>query len=256
MDTSLLGAMIFGGLAALAAGWAWRATTRNRSGRNNFRALAVSTPVTWSPDAVVRFYGTDKPYGCFSNFSRHPVRIADRTWPTAEHAFQAAKFTDECDQEAIFKARTPFLAANIGRDSNRSFRRDWDEVRDATMLEVLRAKFAQHPDLASVLASTRGAKLVEHTTNDAYWGDGGDGSGQNRLGALLEVVRAELTPHPLQFLEPSWAQHPDIEDGDMFWRMGPGESLAIATHDYIASLSPEARREYEAYFPLPRYWRP
>jgi hypothetical protein len=33
---------------------------------------------------------------------------------------------------------------------------------------------------------------VEHTTNDRYWGDGGDGSGKNRLGALLMELRAEL----------------------------------------------------------------
>jgi hypothetical protein len=41
------------------------------------------------------------------------------------------------------------------------------------MLEVLRAKFTQHATIASVLASTNGARLVEHTENDRYWGDGG-----------------------------------------------------------------------------------
>ena len=36
------------------------------------------------------------------------------------------------------------------------------------------------------------ALLVEHTVNDHYWGDGGDGSGKNRLGQLLMQVRDEL----------------------------------------------------------------
>ena len=36
------------------------------------------------------------------------------------------------------------------------------------------------------------AKLVEHTTNDSYWGDGGDGRGRNMLGQLLMQVRDEL----------------------------------------------------------------
>ena len=28
-------------------------------------------------------------------------------------------------------------------------------------------------------------KLIEHTDKDKYWGDGGDGKGENRLGILL-----------------------------------------------------------------------
>lgn len=33
---------------------------------------------------------------------------------------------------------------------------------------------------------------MEHTENDAFWGDGGDGSGHNMLGRLLMELRAEL----------------------------------------------------------------
>jgi len=33
---------------------------------------------------------------------------------------------------------------------------------------------------------------VEHTDNDSYWADGGDGSGRNMLGVLLMSVRKEL----------------------------------------------------------------
>ncbi len=36
------------------------------------------------------------------------------------------------------------------------------------------------------------ARLVEHTNNDVFWGDGGDGSGHNMLGRLLMELRAEL----------------------------------------------------------------
>ena len=60
------------------------------------------------------------------------------------------------------------------------------------MGEVLRAKFTQHPQLRSLLLSTGDAELVEHTANDNYWADGGDGSGKNRLGQLLMELRSEL----------------------------------------------------------------
>ena len=43
-----------------------------------------------------------------------------------------------------------------------------------------------------MLLGTGEATLVEHTSNDAYWGDGGDGSGKNMLGQILMKIRDEL----------------------------------------------------------------
>src|SRR5688572_12916175 len=100
------------------------------------------------------FYETNKPYGCFSNFSKHEVKIDDRIWPTAEHYFQAAKFIDPADCTVIFSAATPFVAAQLGRDRTRSFRKDWDDVRDDVMLRVLMAKFTQNVVLRNILVST------------------------------------------------------------------------------------------------------
>ena len=54
------------------------------------------------------------------------------------------------------------------------------------------AKFTQHDDLREILLSTGDAKIVEHTENDDYWGNGGYGSGKNMLGCILMEVRAEL----------------------------------------------------------------
>ncbi|WEF33944.1 NADAR family protein [Pseudoduganella chitinolytica] len=133
--------------------------------------------------AAILFYETDKPYGCFSNFSRHPIVIGGVTWPTSEHYFQAAKFTKRTDVDAVRSAPTPFLAAQMGRERRRSFRNDWDSARDEVMREALHAKFTQHTDLLAILLSTHGAALVEHTRNDRYWAHGGDGSGLNMLGA-------------------------------------------------------------------------
>jgi predicted NAD-dependent protein-ADP-ribosyltransferase YbiA (DUF1768 family) len=49
------------------------------------------------------------------------------------------------------------------------------------------------------LLGTGDARIVEHTENDRYRGDGGDGSGRNKLGQILMEVReglraAGLTP--------------------------------------------------------------
>jgi ribA/ribD-fused uncharacterized protein len=53
----------------------------------------------------------------------------------------------------------------------------------------LRHKFTQNLALLEKLLATGNKTIVEHTVNDSYWGDGGDGSGQNRLGHILMELR-------------------------------------------------------------------
>jgi len=141
---------------------------------------------------VIEFYPPTGEYGCFSNFSRHPITLKGKRWATTEHYFQAQKFAGEPDEEEVRQAAKPMQAALMGRDRKRPLRRDWESVKEKVMLEALRAKFTQHEEARAVLLGTGDAKLVEHTAKDAYWGDGGDGSGKNRLGYLLMELREEL----------------------------------------------------------------
>eukprot|EP01106_Pelomyxa_sp_JSP_P002195 TRINITY_DN13368_c0_g1_i1.p1 TRINITY_DN13368_c0_g1~~TRINITY_DN13368_c0_g1_i1.p1 ORF type:complete len:110 (+),score=31.11 TRINITY_DN13368_c0_g1_i1:338-667(+) len=71
---------------------------------------------------------------------------------------------------------------------------NWDANKLAVMQTALKAKFTQHPDLHKKLIATGTSTLIEHTTNDNFWGDGGGspGAGQNWLGKLLMQLRAEL----------------------------------------------------------------
>lgn len=141
---------------------------------------------------VIRFYSVTDEHGWCSNFATYPIKLRGKTWPTTEHYFQAQKFEDPRDQEEVRTAGTPMLAARMGRDRKRKLRRDWESVKVSVMREAVRAKFTQHEDLARLLLATGEAKLVEHTDNDDYWGDGGDGSGKNMLGRILMEVREEL----------------------------------------------------------------
>ena len=143
------------------------------------------------PD-VIQFYSVGDEHGEFSSFAPYPIRLGGKLWPTSEHYFQAQKFEDADDREAIRKAKGPMLAARMGRDRKRKLRRDWESAKVGVMTEAVRAKFTQHDDLRAMLLATGDAKLVEHTENDNYWGDGGDGSGRNMLGQVLMRVRDEL----------------------------------------------------------------
>lgn len=141
---------------------------------------------------TINFYSTAGEYGCFSNFSRHAITLKGKRWPTSEHYFQAQKFAGTEHEEAVRLAKRPMDAASMGRSRKLPLRRDWESVKERVMMEALRAKFAQHDELKVILLGTGEAILVEHTVNDSYWGDGGDGSGKNRLGRLLMQLRDEL----------------------------------------------------------------
>ena len=141
---------------------------------------------------TIKFYRLNEPYGEFSNFSAHPIDLNGRVWLTTEHFFQAQKFVDTEHEEAIRQAKSPMIAARMGRSRERPLRPDREMVKEDIMRAALEAKFAQHSALRSLLLHTDDAELIEHTKNDNYWGDGGDGSGKNRLGQLLMELRAQL----------------------------------------------------------------
>jgi ribA/ribD-fused uncharacterized protein len=140
----------------------------------------------------ILFYRVNEPYGEFSNFSPHPIKVNGKRWPTVEHYFQAQKFAGTEHEEAIRQLNSPMIAARTGRSRKLPLRKDWESAKDNIMREALHAKFTQHPQLQSLLLETGDAVLVEHTTNDRYWADGGDGTGKNRLGLLLMELRATL----------------------------------------------------------------
>lgn len=140
----------------------------------------------------ILFYRVSEAYGEFSNFAPYPITLKGKQWPTTEHYFQAQKFAGTEHEQVIRKLASPMVAARKGRSRELPLRHDWESAKDDIMREALRAKFTQHPELQKLLLETGDAVLVEHTRNDNYWGDGGDGSGKNRLGILLMELRENL----------------------------------------------------------------
>lgn len=141
---------------------------------------------------VINFYHLEDDYGCFSNFARYPIELNGKIWPTSEHYFQAQKFVGTEYEEAVRLAETPRIAAQMGRDCNLPLRSDWEIVKDDVMREAVMAKFSQHQELCDMLSGTGHRLLVEHTENDSYWGDGGNGKGKNMLGRILMEIRQEI----------------------------------------------------------------
>lgn len=202
---------------------------------------------------VIRFYRVHEPFGNFSNFAPFAILIGTEIWPTVEHYFQASKFEDFSLKDKIRSMISPMDAAIEGRNINNPLRPDWDAVKDSIMLKALRAKFYQSPRLKKELQSTGNALIIEHTHNDNYWGDGGDGSGRNRLGELLMEVRNSLNAFSTDsnLILPPWIAFPTTSPYDMFWRMGRGEDYICMWAKYLTSTNEET---YQHLFPPPQDW--
>jgi ribA/ribD-fused uncharacterized protein len=121
-----------------------------------------------------------------SNFHPAQVSYEGKTYKTVEHAYQAAKTTNEADRLKIANAETPGKAKRMVRKMET--RPDWDQVRVGIMEDLLHQKF-ENPGLKKMLLKTSGRELIEgNTWGDKFWGVSG-GEGENQLGKLLMKVR-------------------------------------------------------------------
>ena len=140
----------------------------------------------------IKFYSTKNEWGEFSNFAAYEIKLQGKRWPTSEHYFQAQKFEDKEYIEKIRKSKSPMKAAELGRSRRVKIKKNWDKIKDNVMYDAVFAKFTQYNELKELLLSTNDNILIEHTENDNYWGDGGDGKGKNKLGKILMKVRSNL----------------------------------------------------------------
>lgn len=140
------------------------------------------------------FYSETGPLGELSNFYflKTPIIYNDKPWATSEHLYQAAKYwypeaPVACAEyaEQIRQASTPYKAkmlANCTRTDRFPWQKQlntiidtyerlgvcsnprWNEISLDVMKNILLLKFDTDVHCRSVLLSTRGNNLVEHTS--------------------------------------------------------------------------------------------
>ena len=130
-----------------------------------------------------------------SNFYPAEVYHDGITYPTVEHAFQAAKTLNFEQRWNISRLGSPGAAKRVGRGA--TLRPDWEAAKDTIMIELSLQKFARHHHLREQLLATGEAELVEgNWWHDNYWGDCScedcDQPGQNKLGTILTGIRLLL----------------------------------------------------------------
>lgn len=124
-----------------------------------------------------------------SNFAHSEIEYEGHTYPTVEHAFQAAKTLDDDERKSVREKKTPGQAKRAGRMVN--LRPAWDNYRCIVMCELVRKKF-KNEYLREKLLETGEEELVEgNSWGDQYWGSC-KGEGLNHLGRILMKVRREI----------------------------------------------------------------
>lgn len=124
-----------------------------------------------------------------SNFYSCEVEFEGRTYPSVEHAYQAAKSVKPDIRRRMAEMATPGKAKRFG---NRiELRQGWDSMRTEVMMKVLRSKFSD-PELAQCLLDTGTEELIEgNNWGDTFWGVC-NSKGENNLGRLLMQLREEI----------------------------------------------------------------
>lgn len=127
-----------------------------------------------------------------------PIEIDGIRYPSLHHAFWARSVAHRTDHDRIVAEPNPGQVRRAAQEAGP--RPGWHAVQLAEMGDLLRAKFRQHPALASILLSTGDGPILYHEVGSPFWASGGSTGGRNWYGRLLEVVRAELaaavTPPP------------------------------------------------------------
>jgi predicted NAD-dependent protein-ADP-ribosyltransferase YbiA (DUF1768 family) len=175
----------------------------------------------------ILFYDLKGKYGIFSNFFTHKngIDIDGEKWTNSEKYFQAMKFRGKDAtlrmieySNLIKEADSPAKVAMLGRQKKNmrfgkkwklnkktderlvndlvdeyiglKMRSDWNEVRVNVMIRVIIHKFQQYPEIIDEIPDN--TYIVENTTRDKVWGDGGDGGtgekGTNYLGKIITTI--------------------------------------------------------------------
>lgn len=130
-------------------------------------------------------------YFFLSNFYEYPIYYNKLVFCNAEAAFQAQKVINEKDQYKFINLNAS-QARKLGKTVQ--LRKDWEEIKDNVMYEIVKRKFTINKELQQKLLETKEKKLVEgNWWHDTYWGvDSKTRIGQNKLGKILMKVREEV----------------------------------------------------------------
>lgn len=148
-------------------------------------------------DTIDRFF-PNTPYFFLSNFYPAAVEYDGVTYPTVEHAYQAAKTEDLVVRQLVYSEPSPARAKRRG--GALLLRPNWDQIKFDIMIQLIEKKFPldENNDLSKKLYLTGWKpELIEgNYWHDLVWGQcfcpRHKWDGANRLGGILMNRRTDI----------------------------------------------------------------
>lgn len=153
---------------------------------------------------TIAFTKSTLPFGWLGNMAGgYPIKDPQgKEWKSTEALFQALRFEDQEIREKIRAAKNGFAAKIVAKQHADKMK--VSPLSDAdleNMMDVLRFKIDQHPNLKAELLATGNQLIVEDVTarglggRNGFWGaalKNGKWEGQNILGKMWMEVRMSL----------------------------------------------------------------
>lgn len=139
---------------------------------------------------ILEFSGENR---WLSNFTPCKVELDSVTYPSVEHAYQAAK--------SPIHARSEYLTCTAGNakklGSVKELPENWDTQKLEVMKHLLKQKFTLETELGQKLLATYPVQIIEgNAWKDRFWGVY-QGCGLNLLGKMIMEIREELYQNQL-----------------------------------------------------------
>lgn len=137
-------------------------------------------------------------YGFLSNFYTCDILFNNILYKSSEHAYQAQKAVTKEDKQKFTQNITAGEAKRLGKEL-KQIKIGWDQqLKLDIMVEIIKAKFTQNPELNKLLKDTKNKLLIEgNTWHDNFWGDCYckkciNKNGKNILGKILMLTRVKI----------------------------------------------------------------
>jgi predicted NAD-dependent protein-ADP-ribosyltransferase YbiA (DUF1768 family) len=176
-----------------------------------------------------------KTYHVFENEFPVAVVYEDQTFPSAFHAYQAAKFAPEhraplaAQRHGGPRAMSLHEARSYGSSTSLALSPKFAADREAVLIDILRSKFSSNQRLLLALLRTGDSELRYDSASPTWGYDGG--SGKNMHGKVLAKLRDELRASVKQL----WAAASAAEESEESPLSGgqplePADDIACGEH--------------------------
>ena len=138
-----------------------------------------------------------------SNFFKCDIEWGDLILPSAEHVYQVEKAKAHQRPEIVVEIQRATDARSAKAISYKIItRKGWEEENQVLMMDILRAKFDQHPELRKTLMESGDTVIAECVPNQFMWSTGLSKEaaarthpekwpGKNILGEMMVELRQE-----------------------------------------------------------------